>query len=169
MTTVEIDEVATRPSPTEACVDPSDRIRVHGKFFFAENQKHFVKGVTYGPFAQGSHGSQFPEPATVHKDFALMREAGVNTVRVFTVPPIWLLDAAHRAGLKLLIGLSWAEHIAFLDSIAIQAQIRETVAPGCATVPAIPLFSPTSSATRSPRISFGGMVPRRCAASSNAL
>ena len=131
MTTVEIDEVATRPSPTEAsCVDPSDRIRVHGKFFFAGDRKHFVKGVTYGPFAQGSHGSQFPEPAMVDKDFALMREAGINTVRVFTVPPIWLLDAAHRAGLKLLIGLSWAEHIAFLDNVSIQAQIRETVAAG---------------------------------------
>ncbi len=141
MTTVETDEVATRSSPTEAsCVDPPDRIRVHGKFFFAGNQKHFVKGVTYGPFAQGSHGSQFPEPAMVNKDFALMREAGVNTVRVFTVPPIWLLDAAHGAGLKLLIGLSWAEHIAFLDSVAIQAEIRETVAAGvrnCCRHPAV--------------------------------
>ena len=141
MTTVEIGEVATRPLPTEAsCVDPPDRIRVHGKFFFAGNQKHFVKGVTYGPFAPGSHGSQFPEPAMVDKDFALMREAGVNTVRVFTVPPIWLLDAAHRAGLKLLIGLSWAEHIAFLDSVSIQAEIREAVAAGarnCCRHPAV--------------------------------
>jgi glycosyltransferase involved in cell wall biosynthesis len=141
MTTVEIDEVATRPSPRDAaCLDPSDRIRVHGKFFFAGNKKHFVKGVTYGPFAQGSHGSQFPEPPMVDKDFALMREAGVNTVRVFTVPPIWLLDATHRAGLKLLIGLSWAEHIAFLDSAAIQAEIRKTVAAGvrnCSRHPAV--------------------------------
>ena len=134
MTTVEIDEGATRLSPTEAVgVDQPSPIRVHGKFFFAGDQKHFVKGVTYGPFAQGSHGAQFPEPTMVDEDFALMREAGVNTVRVFTVPPIWLLDAAHRAGLKLLVGLSWSQHIAFLDSAAIQAEIQETVAAGVRT------------------------------------
>ena len=32
-------------------------IRVHGKFFFAGDAKHFVKGVTYGPFATGTHGA----------------------------------------------------------------------------------------------------------------
>ncbi|TMK32540.1 MAG: hypothetical protein E6G69_05890, partial [Alphaproteobacteria bacterium] len=40
-------------------------IRVQGKFFFAGNTKHFVKGVTYGPFGPGSHGAQFPEVETV--------------------------------------------------------------------------------------------------------
>src|SRR5215469_14183496 len=112
MATVEIDEVAAPSLPAEpSCIDPPGRIRVHGKFFFVGNCKHFIRGVTYGPFAQGSHGSQFPEFVTVDKDFALMREAGVNTVRVFTVPPVWLLDAAHREGLKLLIGLPWSQHI----------------------------------------------------------
>ena len=131
MTTVEIDEVAMRPPLFEAApVDPLGAIRVHGKFFFAGKHKHFIRGVTYGPFAQGDHGAQFPDAATVDRDFALMGEAGVNTVRVFTVPPVWLLDAAHRAGLKLLVGLSWSQHIAFLDSAATQAEIRETVAAG---------------------------------------
>ena len=131
MTTVEIDEVATRPPPFEAArVDPLGAIRVHGKFFFVGDQKHFIRGVTYGPFSQGSHGEQFPEPALVNEDFALMRKAGVNTLRVFTVPPIWLLDAALRVGLKILVGLSWSQHIAFLDSTAIEAEIRETVTAG---------------------------------------
>ncbi len=131
MTTIEIDEVAMRPPPFEAArVDPLGAIRVHGKFFFAGKHKHFIRGVTYGPFAQGSYGVQFPEPAMVDRDFALMGEAGVNTVRVFTVPPAWMLDAAHRAGLKILVGLSWSQHIAFLDSAAIQAEIRQTVAAG---------------------------------------
>ena len=131
MSTVEIDEVAMRPPLFEAApVDPLGAIRVHGKFFFAGKHKHFIRGVTYGPFAQGDHGAQFPDAATVDRDFALMGEAGVNTVRVFTVPPVWLIDAAHRAGLKLLVGLSWSQHIAFLDSAATQAEIRETVAAG---------------------------------------
>src|SRR6266853_1450263 len=110
----------------------SDRatIRVQGKFFFAGETKHFVKGVTYGPFGPGSHGAQFPETEIVEHDFALMRSAGVNTVRVFTVPPLWLLDAAEEAGLKVLVGLPWSQHVAFLDSPAIQVEIREAVTAG---------------------------------------
>ena len=105
-------------------------IRVQGKFFFAGDTKHFVKGVTYGPFGPGSHGAQFPEVETVAHDFALMRSAGANTVRVFTVPPVWLLDAAEQAGLKVLVGLPWSQHVAFLDSAPIQAEIRAAIAGG---------------------------------------
>ncbi len=59
-------------------------VRVQGKFFFVGDKKHFVKGVTYGPFPKGSHGAQFPEYGVVDTDFALMAEAGINTLRVFT-------------------------------------------------------------------------------------
>jgi glycosyltransferase involved in cell wall biosynthesis len=105
-------------------------IRVRGKFFFGGDKKCFVKGATYGPFAIGSHGRQFPERETVERDFALMRTAGVNTVRVFTVPPVWLLDAAGAAGLKVLVGLPWMQHVAFLDSPEIKSEIRAAVAAG---------------------------------------
>src|SRR5258707_6439366 len=89
------------PAPAE----PAGVIRVQGKFFFDRDKKHFVKGVTYGPFAVGSHGAQFPERDVVKQDFVLMRGAGVNTLRDFTVPPPWLLDFAGEAGLKVLVGL----------------------------------------------------------------
>src|SRR3982074_1323643 len=118
-------EVLSRQAAAGVC-----DIQVHGKFFFAGETKHFVKGVTYGPFGPGSHGAQFPETEIVEHDFALMRSAGVNTVRVFTVPPLWLLDAAEEAGLKVLVGLPWSQHVAFLDSPAIQAEIREAVTAG---------------------------------------
>jgi len=135
MSAIDSDGVALE-MPGSAAILPESRpaapgeIRVHGKFFFAGNTKHFVKGVTYGPFGPGSHGAQFPETAVVERDFALMRSAGVNTVRVFTVPPIWLLDAAEEVGLKVLIGLPWAQHVAFLDSAPIQAEIRDAIASG---------------------------------------
>ena len=128
-------ELMPRP-PVEAASD----VRVHGKFFFAGDRKHFVKGVTYGPFAGGSHGAQFPEVATVERDFALMRGAGINTVRVFTAPPVWLLDQARAVGLKVLVGLPWSQHVAFLDSPIVMAGIREAVAGGvrnCARHPAV--------------------------------
>ena len=61
-------------------------------------------------------------------------------MRVFTVPPVWLLDAAGEAGLKVLVGLPWSQHVAFLDSAAVQAEIRATVAAGvraCGRHPAV--------------------------------
>jgi glycosyltransferase involved in cell wall biosynthesis len=102
-------------------------IQVRGKFFFAGEQKFFVKGVTYGPFGPGSHGAQFPERETVARDFALMRELGANTARVFTVPPVWLLDMAAEAGLRVLVGIPWAQHVTFLDDPAIQRDILRVV------------------------------------------
>ncbi len=141
MTLVETEEVATRP-PLERLskLGAPGPVRVQGKFFFVGERKHFIKGVTYGPFPKGSHGAQFPESGMVDTDFALMAEAGINTVRVFTVPPVWLLDAAEQAGLKLLVGLPWSQHIAFLDSLETQEQIRETVVAGvrdCRRHPAV--------------------------------
>ena len=121
-----------------------EAIRVDGKFFRAgqgaDAPKHFVKGVTYGPFAPGSHGAQFPELDIVERDFALMVTAGINTVRVFTVPPLWLLDAAQRHGLKMLVGLPWSQHVAFLDNAEVAAGIRDAIVAGvraCARHPAV--------------------------------
>jgi O-antigen biosynthesis protein len=102
-------------------------IQVHGKFFFAGQTKFFVKGVTYGPFGPGSHGAQFPEQTVVRQDFALMRALGANTVRIFTLPPLWLLDMAAEAGLRILVGIPWAQHVTFLDDPAIERQVVQTV------------------------------------------
>src|SRR5438067_857357 len=145
MSALESDDVAVdAPSVVDALPrapeEPAGPIRVHGKFFFAGEAKHFVKGVTYGPFGAGSHGAQFPEREVVERDFALMRGAAVNTVRVFTVPPLWLLDMADEAGIKVLVGLPWSQHIAFLDSPKVMAGIRDAVMSGvraCARHPAV--------------------------------
>ena len=134
--------VIAPPQPT-ALVE-SGPIRVDGKFFVTGDgktkKKHFIKGVTYGPFGPGSHGAQFPETDIVDRDFAMMVSAGVNTVRVFTVPPVWLLDAAGRYGLKILVGLPWSQHVAFLDDKAVEAGIRDAIVSGvrsCARHPAV--------------------------------
>jgi glycosyltransferase involved in cell wall biosynthesis len=145
MSALESDSVAVEaPNVVELSprprLEPVGPIRVHGKFFFAGDNKYFVKGVTYGPFALGSHGAQFPETDVVERDFALMRGAGINTVRVFTVPPVWLLDMAQAEGLKVLVGLPWSQHVAFLDSPKVMAAIREAVIGGvraCARHPGV--------------------------------
>lgn len=121
-----VDNAVAAPAPLAAGA-PRAPIRVHGKFFFAGEDKFFVKGVTYGPFAPGSHGAQFPEQAMVARDFALMAATGVNTLRVFTVPPTWLLDLALESGLRVLVGIPWSQHVTFLDSPAIEQEILRSV------------------------------------------
>ncbi|MDB5362695.1 MAG: glycosyl transferase family 2 [Rhodospirillales bacterium] len=117
-------------APTAAPLVPYGPVRVEGKFFFSGTEKFFLKGVTYGPFPVGEDGTQFPVPERVHQDFALMVEAGVNTLRVFTVPPVWMLDIAAEFGLKVLAGIPWSQHITFLDSEETKAEIRRMVMAG---------------------------------------
>ncbi|WP_407890205.1 glycosyltransferase [Scytonema sp. NUACC26] len=107
-----------------------EAVTVKGKFFFIEERKFFLKGVSYGPFSTGTHGKPFPEKPVVEKDFAMMAQLGVNCLRIYTVPPNWLLDLACAYGLRMLIGIPWSQHIAFLDSSAVQAEIRNCIASG---------------------------------------
>jgi GT2 family glycosyltransferase len=99
-----------------------------------------VKGVTYGTFRQGPHGEPYPDRGVVKQDFENMAQAGFNSVRTYTVPPIWLLDDAAEAGLRVMVGLAWEQHLAFLEeagrATAIERRIREEVS-RCAGHPAI--------------------------------
>ncbi|WP_242053897.1 glycosyltransferase [Nostoc sp. FACHB-888] len=120
-------------TPSGFCAEPlakSEVVTVKGKFFFIREKKFFLKGVSYGPFSIGSHGESFPEKSVVEKDFAMIGEMGANCLRTYTVPPDWLLDLAAIYGLRLLIGIPWSQHIAFLDSSAVKAEIRNCIAQG---------------------------------------
>ena len=90
-------------------------------------QRFLVKGVTYGTFAPGPDGAQFPSSTRVSDDFAAMARAGINTVRVYTPPRPDVLDAAALSGLRLMIGIPWAQHIAFLDDATQARHARETI------------------------------------------
>jgi O-antigen biosynthesis protein len=97
-----------RPHPVDL-----PRPRIEGRFLFAGEEKFLVRGVTYGPF--GPDGREFANPARVDKDFHLMRLCGINAIRTYTLPPGWLLDAAARHGLRVMAGLAWEQHVAFLE------------------------------------------------------
>ncbi|MFA6546672.1 MAG: glycosyltransferase, partial [Limisphaerales bacterium] len=105
----------------------SDRVRVDGKFFRLGEKKFYAKGVTYGPFAPGDDKTQFPPRAQLERDFAQIRELGANTLRVYVVPPRWLLDLAHAHGLKLLVDVPWWKNGCFLDSAETRAAARKAV------------------------------------------
>lgn len=116
------------------------RVQARGKFLFAGEDKYWVKGVTYGTFAPGPDGYQFPDRASVERDLAAMAGNGFNALRTYTVPPRWLLDAAGQQGLRVMVGMPWEQNIAFLESAsrrqAIEHKVRTAVR-GCARHPAV--------------------------------
>lgn len=116
------------------------RPRVHGKFIFVGDEKLYLRGVTYGTFAADRENLSDYNPVKVERDFALMAANGINTVRVYTVPPRWLLNSAQKHGLLVMVGLPWMQHIAFLDDHetvkSIEEQVRRDVK-SCAGHPAI--------------------------------
>jgi GT2 family glycosyltransferase len=120
------------------------RPRVAGKFFYVGDRKLPIRGVTYGTFRSHAPGLPYPERSRVSADFAAMAEAGFNAVRLYTVPPEWLLDEALAAGLWVQIGVPWEQHVAFLEergrASAIEARVREGVA-RCAGHPAVLCYS----------------------------
>ncbi len=106
---------------------PEARAAVDGKFLSIGGDRFLVKGVSYGTFAPDAAGRHFPAAEVVSDDFARMREAGLNTVRTYTAPDASLLDAASRHGLRVMIGLPWPQHIAFLDDPDLCRGIREDI------------------------------------------
>ena len=48
-----------------------------------------------------------------------MAALGINTVRIYTPPRRELLDEAARHGLRVMVGLPWSQHVAFLDDRAL--------------------------------------------------
>ena len=105
----------------------NSRIRPVAKFLFEGDQKFFVKGVTYGPFKPDAHGNYLGKPEQVDIDLALMREGGLNLVRIYHAPPRWFLDRCASAGMHVLVTLPWAKHVEFLRDRKTRHEIAEAL------------------------------------------
>jgi GT2 family glycosyltransferase len=104
-----------------------DRLAARGKFLFEGARKFHARGVSYGPFRPNSRGERYPEPERAAADFALMRELGGNVVRTYVAPPPWMFELAAKHELRLMVGMPWPFHMAFLDSRQMAADIRSTI------------------------------------------
>ena len=100
--------------------------RTAGKFVGVGQDRLLVKGVSYGTFAPAD-GYQFPVISQVSADFALMVQYGINTVRTYTVPRRDFLDEAADAGLRVVVGIPWTQHVAFLDDPVMTRAIRRRI------------------------------------------
>ena len=105
----------------------NQRVRVDGKFFRLGEAKFFIKGVSYGPFPGNGNGEPFPERDRTKADFEQLRELGANTLRVYHVPPRWLLDLAGEYGLRFLIDIPWWKTGCFLDGDGHRENARRAV------------------------------------------
>ncbi len=120
------------------------RPKTKGKFIYIGEEKFWVRGVTYGTFGSLETGTDYPAPEVVDRDFAAIALNGMNAVRTYSVPPRWLLDTARKHGLRIMVGLSWEQHIAFLEdkkrAKAIATRVHQEIR-RCAGHPAILCYS----------------------------
>jgi glycosyltransferase involved in cell wall biosynthesis len=103
------------------------RLVAHGKYLRDGSQKFYIRGVSYGPFAPNSRGERYPEPERAAADFALMNRLGANVIRLYVPPPPWMVEEAQKAGLRMMLGIPWPFHMAFLDSADMMREIRDAI------------------------------------------
>jgi cellulose synthase/poly-beta-1,6-N-acetylglucosamine synthase-like glycosyltransferase len=103
------------------------RLVSRGKYLFDGAQKFYLRGVSYGPFAPNSRGERYPEPERAAADFAQMKRVGANLIRLYVPPPMWMVEEAQKAGLRMMLGIPWPFHMAFLDSADMMREIRDAI------------------------------------------
>jgi GT2 family glycosyltransferase len=89
------------------------RVRPVAKFFFEGDRKFFLKGITYGTFAPDREGFYVGTPEKARLDLSMMRELGVNVVRVYYAPPRWFLDLCLEHGIRVMVTLWWGQNVDF--------------------------------------------------------
>ncbi len=120
------------------------QVTVDGKFFRLGENKFFVKGLAYGPFAPNAAGQPFATPEQTVTDLELIAGLGANVIRVYHTPGKWFLDLAGAHGLKVLVDIPWNKHLCFLDQAEHRTKAADAVRRavyGCARHPAVFAFS----------------------------
>lgn len=80
-------------------------VNVSQRRILVNDTPFLIKGICYHPVPKGSAGRDF---GRLTEDLALMVEAGMNTIRVYSpIDDKAVLDEIHAAGLKLIIGFGY--------------------------------------------------------------
>lgn len=83
----------------------TEGVKISGRHIWVNDAPYLIKGVCYHPVQKGSETRDF---GSLAEDLALMVEAGVNTIRVYSpIDDKAVLDEIHAAGLKLIIGFGY--------------------------------------------------------------
>ena len=118
--------------PTQPTSDPNAaliqaRWRVSGKFLRVGEKKVRLRGCSYGPFRPNAAGAPFPEDNRLSSDLEHLLALQFDTIRLYDPPSDHLLREAQSVGLRLIVGITWTDHVDFLRDPALQTTIISTV------------------------------------------
>ncbi len=73
-----------------------------------------------------------------------MRNAGINTILTYTVPPLSFLDLAQAHGLRVIVNIPWMGHVCFLETSGSTKKVRREVkdaVDSCCRHPAVLMYA----------------------------
>lgn len=69
---------------------------------------YLIKGICYHPVPKGSTQRSFEN---IDQDLALMQEAGINTIRLYSpIDDVSILDKIEKAGIKIIMGFGYNQN-----------------------------------------------------------
>jgi hypothetical protein len=85
----------------------ADEVTVSERQILVDGSPYLIKGICYNPVPKGSNQRSFD---TLTEDLAIMVEAGVNTIRVYSpIDDKAVLDEIDAAGLKVIMGFGYRQ------------------------------------------------------------
>jgi exo-beta-1,3-glucanase (GH17 family) len=83
-----------------------DEVSIAGRQLQVNNKQYLIKGVCYHPVPKGSEN--YRSFNKLSQDLALMKEAGINTIRVYEpIDDLEVLNQINNAGIKVIIGFGY--------------------------------------------------------------
>ncbi|UCE94768.1 MAG: hypothetical protein JSV73_05740 [Flavobacteriaceae bacterium] len=86
----------------------SDKVSISGRKIMVNDAPYLIKGICYHPVSKGSDQRAFEN---LSQDLKLMKEAGINTIRVYApIDDIEVLNAVDAAGIKIIMGFGYNQN-----------------------------------------------------------
>lgn len=87
----------------------TDKVDISERQLLVNGKQYIIKGICYHPVPKGSENYRSFE--TLSQDIALMKEAGINTIRVYEpIVEKEVLDELEEAGIKVIIGFGYNQN-----------------------------------------------------------
>lgn len=87
---------------------PIDVVSTYDRQLLVNDVPYFMKGICYHPVPVGETARDF---STIDMDLELMKEAGINTIRVYApIDEVEVLDKIYAAGLKVIISFGYNQN-----------------------------------------------------------
>jgi len=95
-----------------------DTVSVVGREIHVNDKAYTIKGICYHPVPKGSENIRSFK--TLSEDLALMKEAGINTIRVYApIDDLEVLNKIDEANIKVIIGFGYNQNGVYIKTIKI--------------------------------------------------